>query len=344
MMLEDFALRAGLHMLLRSIDAALVGFAILALVRAPFLRRRVPSPFAHAALWTALLLFFVPRTPFEPVAALPAEAAVRVLPPLAITSLQLWTFGLVYALGVFWIGGTLLRQSRRLRRWQRDSSPADTPVSERLAQLMPRTRVRILLHHDVPTPMAVGVRTPTIWLPAYLPAQLRDEELDDILAHELTHLLSRDPLWNLLSSAALALWWFHPAVWMLVRELRESREQCCDAVALHRFERDPRHYARTLLRASELSVPASGHWLSASVLGDGSHPMSWRLRRIANGRSDARRLPLWSWFLAASLLTSFWLTQSVRAVHDTVPSGERTLYIHTGFHHAQHSATHSHRH
>ena len=48
------------------------------------------------------------------------------------------------------------------------------------------------------------------------------------LLHELVHLHRRDWLVLLLARASAALWWFHPLVHLLVRQLRAELEAACD--------------------------------------------------------------------------------------------------------------------
>lgn len=58
------------------------------------------------------------------------------------------------------------------------------------------------------------------------------EQLEALLAHELAHVRRHDYLVNLLQSAVETLLFYHPAVWLVSRRVRQERELCCDDLAL----------------------------------------------------------------------------------------------------------------
>jgi HEAT repeat protein len=96
---------------------------------------------------------------------------------------------------------------------------------------------------------------------AYTPAAalsgLNAMQVEAILAHELAHVRRHDYLVNLAQTVIETLLFYHPAVWWVSRKVRETREHCCDdlAVALCRSRRE---YVSALLDLEELrgSTPA----------------------------------------------------------------------------------------
>ena len=85
----------------------------------------------------------------------------------------------------------------------------------------------------VGSPVTFGWLDPAIILP------LRFDRMDEshqraIACHELLHVGRRDWLLNLLEELVLTFFWFHPAVWWVVRKIRLAREQVvdCEVVAL----------------------------------------------------------------------------------------------------------------
>lgn len=67
-----------------------------------------------------------------------------------------------------------------------------------------------------------------------------------VLRHEVEHVRRKDVWWRLAGEAALALWWCHPLMHLLLRRWTEVCEHVCDAAVLKSGVR-PQRYARTLL-------------------------------------------------------------------------------------------------
>jgi TonB family protein len=77
-------------------------------------------------------------------------------------------------------------------------------------------------------PAAVGWLHRTILLPAsFLP--LEEEAQRAILCHEFLHILHNDWLVHVCEELIGACFWFHPAIWWLLRQSRLAREQVIDS-------------------------------------------------------------------------------------------------------------------
>ncbi|MBR5869570.1 MAG: peptidase M56, partial [Clostridia bacterium] len=104
-----------------------------------------------------------------------------------------------------WLGGIIVLVLRqiildiRLRRRLKTAipCPADLP-----AGLLP-DRCRVYLADNIPTAFVLGLFRPAI----YLPSDLSADAAVYVLAHESVHIRRLDPLWKLLSAAALCLHW-----------------------------------------------------------------------------------------------------------------------------------------
>lgn len=103
-------------------------------------------------------------------------------------------------------------------------------------------------------PLTFGVVRPTVVL---FPG-LDGGALDCVLVHEGVHARRRDNLWHYVGALALAVHWWNPAVWLMVRLLRQDIELSCDRAALNRLGPDRRaEYARTLVSlATQTEGPA----------------------------------------------------------------------------------------
>jgi hypothetical protein len=58
------------------------------------------------------------------------------------------------------------------------------------------------------------------------------EQIEALLAHELAHVRRYDYFVNLLQTAMETLFFYHPGVWWVSRQIRKERENCCDDLAI----------------------------------------------------------------------------------------------------------------
>ena len=163
--------------------------------------------------------------------------------------------------------------------------------------------VKLLLSSEISSPMAVGFLRPAVILPASLPGELADAELDHVLLHETAHITRYDDWTNLAArilGAALAL---HPvAIWIL-RQIEREREMACDDWVVARTGA-ARPYAASLARMLELrrsrGSEAAGLKLAAGIFGSGSRAVE-RIENLLKRRSGfAPRVSLLR--IAASIL------------------------------------------
>jgi CubicO group peptidase (beta-lactamase class C family) len=103
-----------------------------------------------------------------------------------------------------------------------------------------------------------------VLLPTSAISGLSVKQLEMILTHELAHIRRHDYLVNLLQTVIETLFFYHLAVWWVSNKVRETREHCCDDLAVALCGGNKFHYAQTLasldsLRpGSSLAVAASG--------------------------------------------------------------------------------------
>ena len=102
----------------------------------------------------------------------------------------------------------------------------------------------------------MGWWRPEICLPERALSELDRDELESVLAHELAHVLRRDPAWLTLFQVLGSLLFFQPLQQLAGRQWREVAEHLCDDQAVRWTER-PLGFARSLTRvASWLVEPA----------------------------------------------------------------------------------------
>ena len=158
---------------------------------------------------------------------------------------------------------TLLR-GRRLGRLLKNAEPGSRDLQEaasRVARLMGLCRgLSIRVVDGSVTPLLwVPLHGPMIVLPQRLLAQLTDQQLAAVIAHETAHYVRRDHWSNWFAFAVSVVFWWHPVVWIARRRLSEAQEQCCDvrSLPMESLDGEPTRRRSLLLWISSL---ASDRW------------------------------------------------------------------------------------
>ena len=144
------------------------------------------------------------------------------LPPLEL----IWLAGLAgMALYALW---SLLRLRRRVA--------ASIPLGD-----------GVFACDGIDSPFILGIFRSRIYLPAALP----DAQRAHVLAHERAHLARRDHWWKPLGFALLAVYWFHPLLWLAYLLFCRDVELACDERVLRKLDTDARlDYSQSLLDLS----------------------------------------------------------------------------------------------
>lgn len=99
----------------------------------------------------------------------------------------------------------------------------------------------------VKSPFILGIIRPQI----YLSSSTENEQIPYILAHEQAHLKRKDHWWKWLAYLLLAVYWFHPLVWVAYLLLCRDIELACDEKVIKDMDFDGKKaYSNTLLSCS----------------------------------------------------------------------------------------------
>ena len=155
----------------------------------------------------------------------------------------------------------------------------------------------------ISVPATVGVRCAAILLPLNWRAW-SGEQLDAVLAHEVSHVARRDALVQTLSLVHRAIFWFSPLAWWLDRQLTELAEQASDEAALAGGA-DRTRYAETLLGffAQLESAPGRIWWQGVSMA-----------KKSHAGRAERRVDRILAWKEGMSMKKSFALAVAALAM------------------------------
>ncbi len=144
---------------------------------------------------------------------------------------------------------------------QRKIAAPDAAWQKRFAALCEKLKitqsVRLLQSSLLETPVVVGWLKPVILVPASVFLQISARELETIIAHELVHIRRGDAFVNFAQNAAETVFFYHPCVWWISREIRMEREFAADAAVLEIFENSRLVYANALANLEEIRTRAN---------------------------------------------------------------------------------------
>lgn len=196
----------------------------------------------------------------------------------------------------------LLRLVIATVRLEQGLSPYLSPPSARLAGAVARvgrhSTIREAQFSECPIPATyssvLGLHRPRCVLSQDLVRSVTDEELDAVVAHEATHLCSRDVEATFLVSLLRCLFFYLRPVRLLARRWREETELACDAAAVE-VVGNPLAMATAILRVSGAPAPSVLHDpLPVVALAFADEPGCLTARRVQNLIAQAHRsaLPL----------------------------------------------------
>ena len=131
---------------------------------------------------------------------------------------------------------------------------------------------------ELPSPFAMGIFHPVIYIPFGLEVSRREM----ILLHEQYHIRRWDHLVKLFASVLLAVYWFHPLVWLSWVILCRDMEMSCDEKVLELLGSEQRKaYSLTLLQF------ASGESTGYVPLGFGEPNVKSRIKHVLRFKKAA---------------------------------------------------------
>lgn len=147
----------------------------------------------------------------------------------------------------------------------------------------------------------------------YLPFNVKQLDVNYIIAHEQAHIRRGDHWWKLLGFALLALHWFNPLVWVAYTLLCRDIEMACDEAVIRELDNNGRaDYAQALV-----TYGTKRQLLTVHPLAFGETGVKGRLKSIMDYRKPTR----WSVvfiIIACMLLAICFLTDPVKAAQTDV--------------------------
>ena len=121
-----------------------------------------------------------------------------------------------------------------------------TRIEELASRIGLRKAVPVLLNPRISIPIVVGFIKPVILLPLAMFSSLDVRQVEAILLHEFYHVRNYDHWVNTFQNFIEIIFFFHPAIWWISRQVRREREKKVDEQVVDITGR-PLLYAKALL-------------------------------------------------------------------------------------------------
>lgn len=285
----------------RILNCAVEGFgiAVLAWILLRVIGRRNSG--TRFAVWFSALLGIAALPLFGKLASSGAELARQpeITMPAAWALYIFAAWALVAAAGLVRVGAGFWHL-HRLRKTcvPLEVATLDPLLRKTLKEFNSPRPVAVCVSDQLRVPTAMGFVRPLVVLPSWTMQELSATELNAILLHELAHLRRWDDWTNLIQKVLGALFFFHPAVWWIEKNLALEREMACDDLVLAKTA-SPRAYAECLVSLAEKSLLRRGLTLAQAAV-NRMRQVSLRVSQILDvNRPSATRV----WRPAPVLLT-----------------------------------------
>jgi beta-lactamase regulating signal transducer with metallopeptidase domain len=198
-------------------------------------------------------------------------------------------FGAWALLAAVLLARFLVARTRFMRTMGQRTSATHTLAGNSLRHLLRESRlardVRLTVSDRLTSPVALSADE--ICLPSRALSELDPVRIESILAHELAHLVRRDPAWLTIARVIEAIFFFQPLNVLARRRMQESAEFASDAWASTRVAR-PLDLAHCLARVAEWTIAAPR--LPVPAMAEGQGPgrrgavLVRRVERLTTGR------------------------------------------------------------
>ncbi len=197
---------------------------------------------------------------------------------------------IVWLLGVLFSGARFIISNRQLRKLLANrknliAGPTYNLLYELCKSSGQRKEIRLTISPKITSPIALGYRE--ICIPERAIRDLDSEQQRTMLAHELAHIVRRDPLWLLFTATLDILLFFQPLNRVARNYLQETAEYLCDDWAIQHTG-ESLNLAKCLAQVAEW-IQAAPRYAYVSGMANGGSALRRRVTRILDHQPEQNR-------------------------------------------------------
>jgi beta-lactamase regulating signal transducer with metallopeptidase domain len=152
--------------------------------------------------------------------------------------------------------------------------------------LFPHREIKLMAVPELRDLGVWRVWRPIVLVPDGMAERLSEGELEAVMMHELVHIMRYDNLRDTWRMLLRCLFWFHPMIWLIDRELRVEREVICDEAVI-RYNGDARTYAAGLWKVAQHGLG----WDFAGISRAAGATLSKRIKLMLNAEGPTNLSP-----------------------------------------------------
>ena len=175
--------------------------------------------------------------------------------PVTLTDYPWFLALTVYSVGLMYFLMRILSARVRIKQW---ITNGEAVIDERVIKIFGSVRKMLGLQREIlvvgslntPVPFTFRIFKPVVLLPEGFAGELSDDDLKAVAVHELSHVKRNDAFITTLVSLIRAVFFFHPLIWVTVRQISYLAELACDNAVLE-MTGEPETYAGLISRIAE---------------------------------------------------------------------------------------------
>jgi len=265
-----------IHKVLNQQIGARVSYALWSLIPLGIIAYMLPVPWLESEIGLNEIQRFIVK-PSEQF--LPQFVAADVSGFMLLWLVGLWFIGTGVIIALWFISH--LNFSDKLQLTKLDTNRYS------LAVRLPK-KLKVYQSSQAYSPMLMGFFKQKLVIPTDFFELYSQDQQALILEHEICHFDRNDIYWNFIALCCVALFWFHPLVWLAYFRFRRDQELSCDQTVLARKQTQSRiNYSKALLVAAENAPPLAFAQLSFKKYGD-KDLMFERIKHIKSNKQATK--------------------------------------------------------
>lgn len=210
----------------------------------------------------------------------------------------------IFAIFCVLLAGWVITYLAACRNYKKDITYMDSD-SYIKKQKTGRKKIRIGISSYISSPVTIGIIKPVILLP------VNDERYaasEGVIHHELNHIVNKDGLFRILTFVIIAMEWYNPFAYYLIRENMAVSEMLCDEAAVKDMSKgEMMNYMECIIAAANKN---QNERPVTATLGTSKSLTEERVKRIMGKNSKK----IWKKGMAVGIMASCFLISSIPAL------------------------------
>jgi beta-lactamase regulating signal transducer with metallopeptidase domain len=217
---------------------------------------------------------------------------------------------LVWLVGVFYTTVAVKKKLNIIKTYRNNAKPIEdieilNLIKKWKSKLRLKQNIQIFSSELIPFPFATGIINPKIYMSQQLIDNLKIDEIEPIIAHEMTHIKRKDLLIQKIQMFMNILYFFNPIIWYSNSRINQLREHICDLKVLEKSDIKPRFYSQVMVNVlQQSSTDYSQNLFPAITFGDHENKLKRRIQMILNYSNKRTKHNLFIFILLFSIMLS----------------------------------------